>query len=182
MSKKKLTFKRGEGKLNADYLTKDIYKHYLDTAKTPTVDAKTFSRVWTDFIDVRLQMVIFENVPLTMPGRLGEIFIRVGKRTNRILDDGTFKFKVHWGDTKKKWAEMYPDKTPEEILEIPDKPLVAVSNETTEGKGVYWRWEKLTCNHRNHSVYRIRMTRKWSRMLSSYVQQLEKIPYYESNG
>lgn len=172
-------FGRGKRKILADYTGVDVYKFYVEKHKDKSVEKKLFDRVWNRFIDIRMQMVIFENVQFTMPYRLGELTIRLGGQANRITKKGKFRFRTDWGETKKKWAKLYPNLTDEEIAKLPDKPLVYVTNETTDGRKVYWRWEKFTCNHKNHKVYRIRMNRKWSRMLAQYVKQTDKLQYYE---
>jgi hypothetical protein len=173
-------FGRGKRQLIADYTGVDAYEFYKQKHGDKALSKKAFNKIWTRFIDIRLQMVIFENITFTMPYRLGEISIRLGVQANKITRNNKFRFRTNWGDTKKKWKELYPDLTDEEIKNLPNKPLVPVSNDTTDGRKVYWKWEKLTTNFKNKSVYRIRMNRKWSRMLSHYVQKTEKIPYYEN--
>jgi hypothetical protein len=174
-------FGRGKRQIIADYTSVDVYKFYKEKFGEKALTKKQFSVIWNRFIDVRLQMVIFENVQFTMPHRMGEISIRLGAQANKITKKGKFHFKTNWGETKKRWKEMYPNLSGEEIKKIPNKPLVYVSNDTTDGRKVYWRWDKMTCNYKNNTVYRIRMNRRWSRMLSSYVQKTEKIQYYENN-
>jgi len=174
-------FGRGKRQIIADYTSVDIYKFYKDRFGEKAMDKKKFGKIWDRFISIRLQMAIFENVQLTMPFRMGELGVRIGAQANKITKSGKFRFKTNWGETKKKWKELYPDLTDEEIRVLPNKPLVYVSNETTDGKKVYWRWDKMTCNYKNNTVYRIRMNRVWSRMLSAFVQKTDKIQYYENN-
>jgi len=174
----KLYFGRGKRKITTDFGAEDIYKFYKQKYKEQALSKSKFNDIWKRYINVRLQMVIFENVDFTMPFRMGEICIRIGRQANRITKNGKFQFTVDWGETKKKWENLYPDKTPEEIAKIPNKPLVYVLNENTDGKKVYWRWERITCSHKNYTVYRLKMNREWSKMLANYVKQLDKIPYY----
>lgn len=172
-------FRRGKRKIIADFGAGDIYKFYKEKYGKSALSSEKFNTIWERYIDVRLQMVIFENMDFHLPARMGEIGIRLGGQANRITKNDKFKFTVDWGETKDKWKRMYPDKSPEEIKSIPNKPLAYVLNESTEGRKVYWRWERLTCNHKNYTAYRIKMTRKWSNMLSNYVKQTNKIQYYE---
>lgn len=172
-------FKRGKRKILADYKMDDVYKFYKNKLGTRALDKKTAHSIWDRFIDVRLQMVIFENVEFTMPHRLGTIAIRLGTYANKIDKSGEFRYTVDWGATRKKWEILYKDKTLEEIEQIENKPLVPVSNENTDGRKVFWKWEKLGINYKNNKVYRIKMIRKWTKMLSHYVKQLDKIEYYE---
>lgn len=173
-------FPRGNRKIIADFGVKDIYKFYKAKYKKEALPFDKFSTIWKRYIDVRLQMVIFENMEFYLPLRMGEITIRLGGQANKITKNNKFKFIVDWGETKKKWEKLYEGKSVEEIKNIPNKPLALVLNESTEGRKVYWRWERLTCNHKNYTAYRIKMNRKWSKMLSDYVKQLNKIPYYEN--
>ena len=173
-------FGRGKRKIIADYTSKDVYDFYKQKVKDKAVSLNKFNTIWKRFIDVRLQMVIYENIPIAMPYRLGEISVRLGGQSNTFTKDGEFKFKTDWGETKKKWKKLYPNLTPEEIIAIPNKPLVCVENKTTDGKKVYFRWDRYTCNHKNYKAYRIKLNKKWSHMLAQHVKQSDKIQYYES--
>ena len=172
-------FGRGSRKILADYKTKDHYKFYKNKFGDKALDKKTFLSIWERFIDIRMQMIIYEDLEFYMPFRMGSLMIKFGQDANRINRNGNFQFIVDYGASKKKWAELYPDLTPEEIKEIKNKPLVPVTNKTTDGKRVYWRWEKITCNFKNKTFYRIKITRKWKRMLSDKVKNTKKNNYYE---
>lgn len=171
-------FGRGSRKILADYKTKDLYKFYKNKFGDKALDKKTFLSIWERFIDIRMQMIIYEDLEFYMPFRMGSLMIKFGQDANRINRNGNFQFIVDYGASKKKWAELYPDLTPEEIKEIKNKPLIPVTNKTTDGKRVYWRWEKITCNFKNKTFYRIKITRKWKRMLSDKVKNTKKNNYY----
>ena len=69
---------RGKRKVLADFKSKDIYKFYKDKYGDKAKDFSTFCRVWDRFIEVRMQMVIFDNLELYMPYRLGSLRVRIG--------------------------------------------------------------------------------------------------------
>ena len=170
---------RGKRKILADYKSNDIYEFYRSKYGEKALSKEVFWSVWERFIDIRMQMVIFENLEFYLPHRLGSIMIKLGKDANRINKNGNYQFITDWGATKKKWAELYPGLSAEELKQIKDKPLIPVFNKTTDGRRVYWRWDKVTCNYKNHSVYRIEVLRKWKRKLSEKVKKTKKNDYYE---
>ena len=172
-------FARGKRKLVADFKTKDLYDFYKEKYKERALDKKTFLSIWKRFIDIRMQMIIYENLEFYLPHRLGSIMIKLGQDANRINRNGKYQFIVDYGASKKKWAELYPDKTPEEIKAIKNKPLIPVFNKTTDGRRVYWRWDKITCNFKNKSCYRKKVIRKWKSKLSDKVQTTKRNNYYE---
>ena len=142
-------FPRGKRKLVADFKTKEMYEFYKDKYGDKALDKKTFLSIWERFIDIRMQMVVYENLEFHLPYRMGSIMIKLGKPANRINKNGNYQFIVDYGASKKKWEELYPDLTTAEVKAIKNKPLVPVFNKTTNGRRVYWRWEKLTCNFKN---------------------------------
>ena len=71
-------FARGKRKLVADFKTKDLYDFYKEKYKERTLDKKTFLSIWKRFIDIRMQMIIYENLEFYLPHRLGSIMIKLG--------------------------------------------------------------------------------------------------------
>ena len=172
-------FPRGKRKLVADFKTKEMYEFYKNKYGDKALDKKTFLSIWERFIDIRMQMVVYENLEFHLPYRMGSIMIKLGKPANRINKNGNYQFIVDYGASKKKWDELYPGLSAEEVKAIKNKPLVPVFNKTTNGKRVYWRWEKLTCNFKNKGVYRIQVIRKWKQVLKDKVKNTKRNDYYE---
>lgn len=174
-----MNFGRGKRTLIADRKTKELYKFYKNKYGDKALDKKIFLSVWKRFIDIRMQMLIHLDLEFYMPYRMGSLMIKLGKNANRINKNGNYQFVVDYGATKKKWAELYPDLTPEQIKELKNKPLVPVFNKTTDGRRVYYKWEKVTCNFKNKSAYRFMAIRKWKRMLSNKIKTTKRNTYYE---
>jgi len=172
-------FGKGKRKILADYKTEDIYKYYVNKYKEKALTEKKFWNIWNAFIETRMKAVIFENLELYLPYRLGSVRVRVGSDSIKIDKNGNIKYTVDYGASVKLWQKMYSDLTPEEIKKIPKKPKVYFTNDHTDGKKLFWFWDKMTSNFKNKSVYRLDLTRKWDRMLSKKVQVTKKIEYYE---
>ena len=172
-------FKRGKRALLADTSSRDMYNFYKERCKPNPLEYSKFISIWKRFIELRLQMVVFENSEFHMPYRLGSIRIKIGGDSVRLKKDGTLKLIPDWGASKKLWKEQYPGLTPEEIKAIPNKEKVYFLNEHTDGKVLHWHWDKQTSNFKNKGVYRIHMNRKWKKMLTSKIKTTKKIEYYE---
>ena len=172
-------FGKGKRKIIADYKSEDIYKFYKNKYKEKAVDYKTFNKIWNRFIDIRMQMLIYENMEFYFPFGLGSLRIRLGQQAIKIDKEGKLKYTVHWGNTIEKWKELYPNKTAKEIKAISNKPLCYTLNKNTDGRRISWFWDKMTSTYKNKSAYRIELTRKWNRMLAQKVINTKKIEYYE---
>ena len=48
------------------------------------LDKKTFLSIWERFIDIRMQMIIYEDLEFYMPFRMGSLMIKFGQDANRI--------------------------------------------------------------------------------------------------
>lgn len=172
-------FKRGKRALLADTSSKDMYDFYKERCKGTPLPYRTFISIWKRFIDLRLQMVIFENAEFHMPYRLGSIRVKIGGNAIKINKDGTMQLITDWGASKKLWEKQYPGLTAEEIKAIPNKERIYFLNEHTDGRVLHWHWDKMTSNFRNKGVYRIHMNRRWKKMLNSKIKTTKKIEYYE---
>lgn len=170
---------KGKRKLIASYKSDDIYKFYLHKYGEKALSKEKFWSIWNAFIEARMKMVIFENLELYLPYRLGSLRIRLGGESIKIDKNGNVKYSIDYGASNKLWQKMYPNLSSEEIKKIPKKPKVYFTNEHTNGRRLYWFWDKLTSNFKNKSAYRLDITRKWDRMLSLKVQKTKKIEYYE---
>lgn len=157
-------YKRGKGKVKTDFGLKEIYDFYYEKYSN-TVDKSLYRKICKEFNENILKDAIYEGRDFSMGARLGSIRIRKFNNKIKLGEDGNIatKFKVNWNKTLKKWEELYPDKTPEEIKNIPNKPLIFHLNEHTDGWVMKWYWDKITCNVVNQSAYRFEPQREIKR-------------------
>lgn len=168
----------GVNRESSTYATKDYYKFYKKKSSNP-VDRKTFSSILKEYFEIRVQLLIFENMDINLPHRMGFVGIRGICDSIMLKKDGTVKYLIDWGATNKLWAEKYPDKTPKEIKAIKNKPVVYYTNDNSNGRVYNFIWDKFTSNFRYKTYYRFRPTRKWKRMLTSYIKVAKNIMYYD---
>lgn len=172
-------FSKGGRKYKADYKSKEIYRYYKDKNKGKAVDYKTFWKVWEEFIDIRMQLIIYNNLEYYLPNRMGSLRVEIVCDAIGFKKDGTIKKYKDWGGTVKLWEKMYAGKTPAEIKEIKDKPIVYYINDHVDGKIVRFHWDKSTCNFKNHSHYTFEPVRKWNREhLAKYINKTKTLHYY----
>jgi len=171
-------FPRGDRKIIADYKSKEIYRHYKQKQGESAVDYKTFWKVWEEFIEIRMQLVIYNNLEFYMPCRFGSLRVEIVCDALTLRKDGTVRMWKNWGDTVKLWAKIYPGKTPTEIKEIKDKPIVYYTNDHVDGKVLRYHWDKSTCNFKHHTHYSFEPIRKWQRKLADYINTTKKLNYY----
>jgi len=172
-------FKRGNRKLIADYRTKDFYEYYKNKYKDRAVDYAKFVKVWDDFIDLRMQLVVYNNLEFHMPNRFGSIGVNIIGDVIRVRKDGNLRTLPNWGESKKLWETMYPNKSSDEIKLIKDKPIVYYTNDHSSGKYVKIMWDKTSCNFKCHSHYSFKPVRKWSVKVAQFIKKTKALHYYE---
>lgn len=172
-------FGKGLGKYNADFKSKDIYKYYKEKYKDKAVDEKKFWKVWNEFIDIRMQLVVYNNLEFYLPNRMGSIRVEIVCDAIGFKKDGTIRKYRDWGATIKLWETLYEGKTPQEIKEIKNKPIVYYVNDHVDGKICRFYWDKSTCHFRNHSHYTFEPVRKWNREhLAKFIKKTKVLNYY----
>ena len=171
-------FGKGNRKHVADYKSKEIYRFYKKDQKDKAVDYSKFWKVWEEFIDIRMQLVIYENLEFYMSNRTGSIRVEIVCDALKLRKDGSVRMWKNWGETVKLWAKLYPGKTPEEIKAIKDKPVVYYTNDHVDGKVLRYFWDKSTCNFKNHTHFKFEPIRKWQRKLAAYINTTKKLHYY----
>lgn len=99
--------------------------------------------------------IIKESFEFKIPHGLGYLRIKTMKLKYRFKDGklNAIKSCPNWYETRKLWSRLYPDKTWEEIKEIPDKKILVHTNEHTDGKVMRWYWDKRLSNFTNQTVY-----------------------------
>lgn len=163
-----------------DYTTKDFYKYYKSISKNP-VSYLIFSTILTQYFEYRIQLLIFNNIDINFPYRMGTLGIRKVGDCIYLTKDGKLKYLVDWGSTNKLWSKIYPNSTAEEIKKIKNKPLIYYTNDHTNGKVYDFIWDKFTSNFKYKSYYKFSITRKWKRTLKNFIVNSKNIKYYERN-
>lgn len=176
-----LQYKRGPRRIIADYKKEDLYEYYLEKYDN-NVNKIVYSQILKRFFSELIHLMIFENLEYNMPARLGALRIKKKLSKPRLDENGNLDLRglpINWKKTKEYWQKLYPDKSPEEIKAIKDKPLVRELNEHTDGYKVMWKWDKITCNIPNQSIYQLDMTREYDRLLSKAAKTVKNLEYYE---
>jgi len=147
-------FGRGRNKVKVDYGFDDIYKWYKEESKNP-LDKKIARNIIIDFNNEVLKSVVFEGHDHSLGGRLGSIRIRKFDNNLKLNKKGEIanKLKPDWPKTYELWNKKYPGKSPKELKEIKNKPLVYHLNEHTDGYVFKWYWDKITSNVKNQTAY-----------------------------
>jgi hypothetical protein len=174
---------RGKGKLTTDFGLDDCYKFYAKTYSN-TVDKHIYRNVCNEFNTEMLRKVVYDGQDFDLGSRLG--FIRIRKFNNKLKVDKTTgkiknKLKVDWGKTLAYWKKLYPDKTPEEIKLIENKPLIYHINDHTDQWVMKWHWDKITSNVKNQSAYRFEPNRTIKREAAKAWKEIPGLKnlYYE---
>ena len=176
-------YKRGNRKLIADYKTEDCYKFYKNKYKNVKyVDRSTYSRILREFYNEVMRLIIYENMDFIMPAKLGTLRVKKKPISPKIDEDGNLDLRtlsVNWKKTNNLWRQQYPDKTPEEIRDIPDKHLIRELNEHSDGYRYLWYWDRVISNVKNQSCYKIDITRTHDRELAKAVKTVSNLQYYD---
>jgi hypothetical protein len=171
--KQMITYKRGKGKYNSDYKAKDFYAFYVTNVSDPLPN-KLFRAIFKDFAEAIMLEIIYNGYELNLPAKMGSILIMEMPYEFRLTENGEVdksRLIPDWKKTKLKWMKLYPDKTPEEISEIKDKPIVYLENEHSDETIKRWYWDKISCNFRYQNIYRFNATRAWDRVLANANKQ-----------
>jgi hypothetical protein len=127
--------------------------------------------------------MIFNSYEFKMPNILFKISVIKKKQRFKLDENGnpvTKWLPVDYQATKKLWKEIYPGKTEEEILQIPDRKRVFQRNKHSNGYIYSFFLDKFRSNCRNKSIYFYEPTRTNARMLSKHIKSDEfKDHYYE---
>lgn len=177
-------WKRGSRKLIQNHNTKDIYKHYSSKCKKSGKIPIPYNKYWevfNEFMDLRMQLVIFDNLEFYLPARMGSIRVEHICSVISVNKNNEVIMRKNYGATNKLWKQMYPDKTNEEILNIPDRPYVYYTNPESDSKLFKIMWDKITCNFVNNSVYSFLPIRKWNRLLKRHIVENGYTAYPKSN-
>ena len=171
------------GRVKADYTAKNMYKWYKN--KYPeAVDYNTYVEFLKEFYTEVLNLIIYNGIDYIMPGRLGSLRIRKGKNFQAIYkpkDMVIHNYKPDWKKTLELWEELYPNHSAEEVKAIPNKKIIYILNDHTDGSYFRWYWDKITSNVQNQTAYRFEPIRDKKREAAQAWKEIPKLRniYYE---
>lgn len=134
----------------------DAYYAYKKEVGRNGVDRKLYSDLCQEFNKRISDKMITESLEFRMPYRLGFLRVKAIKQ-EVIIKDGrldTTRMPIDWPACRDYWNEIYPDKTWEEIKQIPDKKLIVHTNEHTDGYLMKWYWDRRQVNIKNYTAYK----------------------------
>lgn len=178
-----IAFKRGKRKVLADYKLPDIYKYYKEHCKHSKLTRKQFADIIVSFHDRMADKMVWDNIEMFLPHRMGSIYL-IKKNNVFFFNEETGKaetkfLKLDFAACKKKWEEMYPGLTGDEIAAIPNKPKIFWLHENTDGKYARWFWDKSMCIVHNKYAYYFEPVRELSQKVARYINTFNRVDYYE---
>lgn len=178
-----LRFLRGKRKVKADYMLDDAYKFYKRKYKDNTpVSKSVFRSILKECYPEIVKLIVLNNMQFRMPANLGLIYVRKKLVQPKLSEDGkliTKRLSIDWKKTKQYWEKLYEGKTPDEIAEMKDKPLIRELNEHTDGYRVHWFWDRTRSLLTNAKYYFFDMTRTHNQFLSHSVKTINNLNFYE---
>jgi len=160
-------------KLVSDYTSVEIYRFFIKKYGK-VIGKKLFTDILREFFSKIVDMLIFEGKELTMPHKLGNIRIRKNKVKVLLDKNGNVdkrRLAPDWGATRRMWKRIYPDKSWDEILAVPNKSMVYHENKHSDRYQHKWHWDKSTCLVKNNSAYSINMARGNDRKLAKALKE-----------
>lgn len=167
----------------------DAYKMYKKQVGRNGINRDKYSKICQEFNKRISDKLITESFEFRMPYRLGFLRIKAIKQ-KVVIKDGkidTKRMPIDWVACWEHWHQVYPDKTDEEIKQIPDKKLIVYTNEHTDGYIMRWYWDRRQSNVRNYTAYVFRPVKGGitndgyfygRRGLSAWIKSDEKTNYY----
>lgn len=164
--------KRNKSNIEIHYGLPDFYKFYKVEQQNP-VDYKVYSSLIKEINESVSNAVIYKGYEFKFPNLRFALSIVKKKQKPRFDENGnpiTKWLPVDYQETKKLWAKLYPDKTEEEILQIPNRPRVFNRNKHTNGYVYRWYFNKFPSNCINKSAYYFEPTRTNQRNLAKFIK------------
>ena len=137
------------------------YKRYSKEIENP-VELKPFLEIANGYMKFLMDKVV-EGEEVTMPVKLGTLFIQVVKKSLKINKDGIPLLPPNWGKTKQLW-----DRNPEAKA---TKKIVYCLNEETNGVVYKLHWSKNRVPIENKLYYNFILTRDNKRAINSQIKQ-----------
>lgn len=144
-----------------DVNIRSSYKTYKETVDTP-VEEKQYLEIANGYMEFLIQKVL-EGEEVTMPARLGTLFIQGVKKNLKFNKDGIPLLPPNWAATKKLW-----DSNPDAKA---TKKIVYCLNEETDGVVYKLHWSKNRVPIENKLYYNFILTRANKRAIHQQIKQ-----------
>jgi len=174
--------KRSKAKIKIHYGMLDFYKYYRKEYNHD-IPYIVYSDINKKLNDIVSNSIIYNNYDFRFPNLRFTLSIAKKKHKIRFDEKGNPIIKwlpIDYQATKKLWLEVYPNKTEEEIIKIPNRPRVYLKNKHTHGYIYKWVFNKYNSNCLNKSVYYFDTTRAHARNLAKFIKSEDFTdPYFE---
>lgn len=144
-----------------DLNIRSSYKRYSKEVETP-IEITNFISITNGYMEFLMQKVR-EGEEVTMPARVGTLFIQGTKKNLKFNKDGVPLLPPNWGETKKLW-ERNPDAKA-------TKKIVYCLNEETNGVVYKVNWSKNRVPIENKIYYNLILTRDNKRAIHNKIKQ-----------
>lgn len=144
-----------------DLNIRSSYKRYSKEVETP-VEINDFISIANGYMEFLMQKVR-EGEEVTMPARIGTLFIQGTKKNLKFNKDGIPLLPPNWGETKKLW-----DRNPDAKA---TKKIVYCLNEETNGVVYKVNWSKNRVPIENKIYYNLILTRDNKRAIHNKIKQ-----------
>jgi hypothetical protein len=135
-----------------------LYKKQVETS----IEQKEFLQIANGYMEFLIQKVL-EGEEITMPARLGTLFIQGVKKKLKYNRDGVPLLPPNWAATKKLW-----DSNPDAKA---TKKIVYCLNEETDGVVYKLHWSKNRVPIENKLYYNFILTRANKRAIHQQIKQ-----------
>jgi hypothetical protein len=137
------------------------YKLYKEKVETP-INEKEYVNIANGYMQFLIQKVI-EGEEITIPAKLGTMFIQGTKKSLKFNKDGVPLLPPNWAKTKQLW-----DSNPEAKQ---TKKIVYCLNEETDGVVYKLLWSKNRVPIENKLYYNFILTRANKRAIHQQIKQ-----------
>lgn len=144
-----------------DLNIRSSFKRYFEEVKSP-IEEKEFIIIANGYMEFLIQKVL-EGEEITMPARLGTLFIQGVKKKLKFNKDGIPLLPPNWAATKKLW-----DNNPDAKA---TKKIVYCLNEDTNGVVYKLHWSKNRVPIENKLYYSFILTRANKRAIHQQIVQ-----------
>lgn len=160
----------GKHKHTIDVGNPEIFKHYCKVTGNPhNLTQGKYFEIFDMYIDYVKHLMVYNSFKFTMPYRLGTVAIYGYKVKIKLMPDGSLdkrNLRIDWNATKKYWAEIYPNKTPQELKLIKNKPKLYHTNKHSDGKRYRIQWIRTTATFRFKMHYNVKPLRQFVRFIA----------------
>ena len=172
-----LVYKRGKGKIPTAIGVGKCYEYYVAHSKNP-VSNKVYRAILKEYYEGVINLIIFEGLSFYLPLGYGNIEIRKKKTKVVITKEGNIdstRLPIDWKKSKALWEKLYPEKTAEEIKNIPNKPRVRHLNEHTDRYRFKIFWDNVICKFPRYRVYAFVPTRTFKNKVTEALKTYKNL-------